>query len=268
MNRMESGLVGDLRGTNIVAATVAGLAVLGQHRLGFDLHLPGGVQQSRHDDHRRRRARRARAARRARRRRRRRRRPTVTYIRVRTTSSSDAPASASAAAMISKQRRAWAPAVVRTPAARHDRTRPGDDDAVAHPDGPAEADGGLEGRARRDAQTVGHAPHPPTPAHGSRRPVRLRHGGRMGLGRRRIGVLAGSRGHGGGCRRTRCRASSPAPRPRPPAPITRRPPPPLPPRRRPRRAGARRPARRARWWPRRTAPSPATRRRSPPQHPT
>jgi hypothetical protein len=26
MNRMESGLVGDLRGTNIVAATVAGLA--------------------------------------------------------------------------------------------------------------------------------------------------------------------------------------------------------------------------------------------------
>ena len=54
MNRMESGLVGDLRGTNIVAAAVAGLVLrllLGHHRLGFDLHLPGGVQQARHHDH-------------------------------------------------------------------------------------------------------------------------------------------------------------------------------------------------------------------------
>ena len=80
MNRMESGLVGDLRGTNIMAATVEGLAhraapLLGQHRLGFDLHLPGGVEQCRHDDHRRCRSDVAEDARRAPHRRRRHRRP-------------------------------------------------------------------------------------------------------------------------------------------------------------------------------------------------
>ena len=118
--------------------------------------------------------------------------------------------------MISKHRRAWGPAPSGQAAGRHHRTRPGDHDTVPHPDGPAEPDGGLEGRARRDAPALGHARHPPTPGP----PARAAGGtiaGRMRLGRRRTGVLVGIGGHGGWAWPPSWSppASSPAPRPRP-----------------------------------------------------
>ncbi len=114
MNRMESGLVGDLRGTNILAATVEGLALGAPSCEGSTASASISTFQAGSSN------------------------PAtttivaagptcpssspctaptasaspadVTYMRVRTTSSNEAPASARAAPMISKHRRAWGPA--------------------------------------------------------------------------------------------------------------------------------------------------------------
>ena len=145
MNRMESGLVGDLRGHQHRGRHRRGArSALGQHRLGFDLHLPGGVQQCRHDDHGRG-------------------RPHVPEeLAVHGTDGVSVLDGGDVhprphdvverATRLGQRRRDDLEApprlvtrVVGTAAARHHRARARDHDPVAHPHGPAEADGRLEG---------------------------------------------------------------------------------------------------------------------------